>query len=772
MFGAKSYKYPSLVSKPRVFRLIKLLPPEKSFVPFFSETLRIEIIEADLDSASPPEYDALSYTWGVPTGAQPNRRVIVETAEERQVMWIHKPLEEALRSIFINRATVRPLFVDQICIDQSETSREKEVLVPLMGEIYTRCRRVVVWLGTSTNRSDQFFDCVRELNEQGVMSRLIGPNKAHYMEIYDAVMQPDPEMELTGVKREDRDDLVALIDMFKDRFSRESMIDVLQRPWFNRLWIIQEVCLAPDVTFLCGSKTLCFECFRCACAFFPLYNGNWMHTVARVVSQATVNRANLLFELLQTFNRMFRERKAIHQLGQRQSYYDIMLKYNVNDQGKKINCTMAEDRLFAVMGLAGGDEDYSRIPVRYDTDKDDTRNSEGVYIDFASIAVRQNMDLLSFSQFPKSRPKLPSWVPDWSINLKLSHGYLSLTQPVHAAGGVKSEIPPEVDKVTRQLSVSGMVIGKISQVGKCVIIQDMVKRSLEQVEYASLRQFYEEADEILSRASNIPGCLFPWDSDAQLRRRAAIRLSDFGLTTKYMADRYGYTTETAYGKLETYYEQASIWGKKLIDTEANVRSYSLSRIIETVGIAPYYWVPASETDVIHLCATDPLAAAKTWLGGLLDFTVDMVSVCVASARVTWTEKWLRYKRGIGGFRFQNQHSSSSNHDEVLRKMGLNPEIAFGREMADYMDFVYRNIGHRLYMTEGGYVGVGPGNMDLGDSVVILDGATVPHVLRPHDPLDKEASDTLWAYLGEAYCDGVMEGQFLQPERESIVFRIN
>lgn len=770
IFGIMKYEYQPLVDRTRVFRLIKLLPPVKSFLPIFPEPLHVEIIEAGLDSPSLIDYETLSYTWGVSAGAQPDRPVIVETHGERRLLWIHRPLEEALRSITANQVTIRPLFVDQICIDQSQTP-EKEVLVPLMGEIYARCSRVIVWLGTSTKISDQFFDCTRQLNEQGVMSRLIGPNKHHYMEIYDAVMSPDQGVELTGVKREDRDDLLALIGIFKDRFSPESLIEVLQRPWFNRLWIIQEACLARDVTFLLGSKTLCFECFRCSCAFFPLYSGNWIRSEDKVVSQAKIKRIDLAYKLLKSFNRLFQERKAIHELGQRQTYYEVMLKYNVNDEGDKINCTKPEDRLFAVLGLADRNEVYGRIAVRYDDHEGDTTQSEGVYIDFASLAVPQNLDVLLFTQSARSRLNLPSWVPDWSANLKLPHGYLSLTRPVHTAGLLTPEMPPEANKLTRQLFVSGTFVGRISHVGECVIVQDVVRPFLQQVDYPSLRRFYEEAEKILSGAGNMPSCPLPQYTEADFRRRAAIRLSDFGLTTKYMADRYGYSLETAYIKLESFYEQASIWAQKLIDTRETVDSYSLSRIMETVNIAPYYWIPASETDIVCLCATDPLAAAKTWLRGLLDFTIDVVAVCISSARVTWTAKWLQFMRSIRGLEFPNQHSSAPDRYEALGKVGLNPEVFTGREMADYTDFVYRNIGQRLYMTDGGYVGVGPENIHVGDSVVVLYGGTVPHILRPQRLPNDQAKDMLYAYLGETYCDGVMEGQLLQSGRESLRFRI-
>lgn len=35
-----------------------------------------------------------------------------------------------------------------------------------------------------------------------------------------------------------------------------SIQDLLQHPWFNRLWVLQEVVLAKDIIFVCGLKAL------------------------------------------------------------------------------------------------------------------------------------------------------------------------------------------------------------------------------------------------------------------------------------------------------------------------------------------------------------------------------------------------------------------------------------------------------------------------------------------------------------------------------------
>jgi hypothetical protein len=65
-------------------------------------------------------------------------------------------------------------------------------------------------------------------------------------------------------------------------------------------------------------------------------------------------------------------------------------------------------------------------------------------------------------------------------------------------------------------------------------------------------------------------------------------------------------------------------------------------------------------------------------------------------------------------------------------------------------------GMRPFITRYGYVGVGPGAMCPGDVVVVFFGAQVCSVLRP-----KGSWTILWKkyqYIGEAYCDGVMDGE--------------
>ena len=265
--SGSEFIYDSLDTKSRTFRLIKLLSPARSRNPLRRETPRIQIIEQSLEDAA--LFDALSYAWGDVGRSLPNRPVIVETAKGRRILKIYRALEVALLNLERSGAATLPLFVDQICINQRNDD-EKASQVKLMGDIYTGCDRVIIWLGPGTWYSDQYYRFVSDVCSECVMGRLMGPHVGHFKEVFDAVM--DPSIDVSGVEREDRDDLTQLMRHYGTRYPLQGASDVLGRLWFNRLWIIQEVCLAPDAIFVCGSHALCLDCFRAGILYYNIWN--------------------------------------------------------------------------------------------------------------------------------------------------------------------------------------------------------------------------------------------------------------------------------------------------------------------------------------------------------------------------------------------------------------------------------------------------------------------------------------------------------------------
>lgn len=76
------------------------------------------------------------------------------------------------------------------------------------------------------------------------------------------------------------------------------------------------------------------------------------------------------------------------------------------------------------------------------------------------------------------------------------------------------------------------------------------------------------------------------------------------------------------------------------------------------------------------------------------------------------------------------------------------------KFGSYMATLAFNAGRRPFITENGYVGVGPGCLEKGDEVVLFLGGSVPYVLRTD-------STGRRVILGDGYVHGVMDGEFME-----------
>lgn len=103
-------------------------------------TLHCDLIEVSLDNAI--DYEAISYEWREQI---PSRSL---KCEGKQLL-VTENCEAALKR-FRPHGTceTRLLWIDGICIDQASTAtRECSHQVGMMGEIYSKAQKVLVWLG-------------------------------------------------------------------------------------------------------------------------------------------------------------------------------------------------------------------------------------------------------------------------------------------------------------------------------------------------------------------------------------------------------------------------------------------------------------------------------------------------------------------------------------------------------------------------------------------------------------------------------------------------
>ena len=119
-----------------------------------NEALRGDLRVVSLDRRfEPPTFEALSYVWGE-DAASPPRRLTCSGVD----IPITQNCYDAIRTLHCHFG-IRTLWVDAICINQVNTG-EKEHQIPLMRDIYSKARRVYIWLGNATPGSIHAFDWI------------------------------------------------------------------------------------------------------------------------------------------------------------------------------------------------------------------------------------------------------------------------------------------------------------------------------------------------------------------------------------------------------------------------------------------------------------------------------------------------------------------------------------------------------------------------------------------------------------------------------------
>lgn len=190
-------------------------------------------------------FEALSYVWGDPT---PRDNLYIRDAHDavaRSKIPIASNLSSALRHLR-SRTSPRLLWVDAVCINQiSET--EKGEQVPRIPNIYESAWRVIAWLGEASFDSALAIDTMQYLGEQIEISQC-----------YTVHSTPDAE---------EKDWYCKDFRLPYSTVQWEALTSLMERPWFSRLWVLQEITLAnANAIVQCGHTTLAYLFFRRAMA--------------------------------------------------------------------------------------------------------------------------------------------------------------------------------------------------------------------------------------------------------------------------------------------------------------------------------------------------------------------------------------------------------------------------------------------------------------------------------------------------------------------------
>lgn len=164
-------------------------------------------------------YEALSYAWGLTSN---QKAILVDNAAgDANTILVTENLEIALRHLR-RPAESRTLWIDAVCIDQNNIE-ERNQQVSMMGNVYARASQVLVWLGPEENDSDHAMELLQYLGE-----RVDADPSTKSLRVSD-LGRGEPELA-------DRNVVLPF-----DERALHSIAHLLTRPWFERLWVRQEV---------------------------------------------------------------------------------------------------------------------------------------------------------------------------------------------------------------------------------------------------------------------------------------------------------------------------------------------------------------------------------------------------------------------------------------------------------------------------------------------------------------------------------------------------
>lgn len=342
------------------------------------------------------DYEAISYVWG--------SNIFSETIGlPSEQLQITASLDGALRR-FRDREQTRRLWTDSICINQQDL-QERSQQVALMGDIYRQARQVLIWVGKADDVGEmsglgfwamQFLSdfavaerlpCTHaEGSEETIdLRRIEGLNRA----FLEALRQcQNPRYAAAKERKGGRSTCMGLLTRLGLRspaspaasvesgdgtsrrwklncpcrcnsmlltadertcfvLAMESFAMVMARPWFGRMWVMQEAALAQKAVFHCGSHELPLrKVFYATSTIKQLIEWrclpSWPHT-------SIVGRASSFFTVVNGFARP----GAGGGLG-------TML-----EKTRGLDCSEPRDRVYGVLSMVD-ENTMGRIPITPD----------------------------------------------------------------------------------------------------------------------------------------------------------------------------------------------------------------------------------------------------------------------------------------------------------------------------------------------------------------------------------------------------------------------
>lgn len=460
---AQTYKYDSVSRDDLETHVLTLYPG------LYDHEIRVGLTKTLLSVPDDEllEYEALSYSWGHP---HMTRAVTVEPREgwSGGFLPITSNMDLALRSLRLQDRP-RVLWIDAICINQSNLL-ERNHQVQWMDQVYKKARRVIVYIGEASDSDAEAVDIFTSIG------KAVDVDGSRLNPLLQVIHPPHPPEAFTNhsdrirTLRGSVHAVTALLRLSQNRAfikisephgpseymehdgtyatrlkmtlpAVHAALRLAQRPWFSRVWVIQEVrsMREPNESILqYGTRSVPWDHFRKGILAFrhlPQRHDD-SHAAALTRQMYLLNVALMLCH---------REIKI--------SIKEFLIL-------QEFRCADPRDRLYGVLSLL-------RDSLGYPLTVDYLRPIEAVFGEFQRQELQaRGIWLLPYCHMdPKAAWSAPSWVPN-------QHSFPSHLQEIKdvPAGRFAADFELVDD---RCLKVYGRHVATVRNVVKCPPLVDL-----------------------------------------------------------------------------------------------------------------------------------------------------------------------------------------------------------------------------------------------------------------------------------------------------------
>lgn len=408
-------------------RILRLLPGIER------QQLHGELDTVDFNDPTREPYSCISYVWGDTNITGPMRINDEELQVTTNLLSCLHHLRHPQDAIV--------LWIDAVCINQDDLS-EKSHQVSIMGEIYSQCSTVYVWLGCPPDMkplAQDPFTLIRHFAEYG-----------HYCE-GRSVTKGDPGT----VSFPESETFLAVWKNF---------LHVVDSKWWTRSWTVQEVVLPKNAIAMYGHWTISFDAFNVA----RDNRGYYTSDLGVYPQRKTLDRFFLQVEFVVRLRLQHLEKHNLsssdnlHWTGPlpHHSFYEAVEMFSSR------NCHNPRDKVFSLLATA--------TSSAFETFKPDYRApAPECYTEVFGRMISEtayDYRCLLGTAFGTGLPGLPSWVRDFSHILSLDVVEQELrriqTYPIFNASGRKTGKMQVQNK--NELHVTGVLADVVKDVGRHV----------------------------------------------------------------------------------------------------------------------------------------------------------------------------------------------------------------------------------------------------------------------------------------------------------------